>query len=440
MLSCGNFGYLCMRLLFMRVLIINTSDNVGGAAVATNRLVRALNESGVESVMFVRDNTTGRPEVIAAPGKFRMKWCFLLERLTIFFHLHFHRKHLWEVDIANSGIDVTSFPEFRKADVVHLSWINQGMLSLESLRRIIDSGKPVVWTMHDLWPLSSICHYARGCEKYTMGCDDCPLLPNGCFGASLAHKVWEEKKHIYSRSDINFVTCSRWLAGEAERSGLLGDLPLTSIPNPIDTKVFCPKSKDESKSKLGLPEDKKVILFVAQKVTDERKGASFFVTALNKLCADYPEVAEKSVVALLGGKSEELACRIAMPVFSLGYVSGDERLARVYNAADVFVLPSMEDNLPNTVMEALACGVPCVGFNVGGIPEMIDSARSGYIARAGDADDLAEGIRWVLAEADASELSRNAVMKVEECYSLQSVAQRYMDVYRHAIEQKLSKK
>ncbi len=420
----------------MRVLIINTSDNVGGAAVATNRLVGALNENGAEAVMLVRDNTTHRAEVVVVPGKWRMKWHFLWERLTVFAHLLFRRKRLWEIDIANSGADITRLPEFGKADVVHLSWINQGMLSLDSIRKIIDSGKPVVWTMHDLWPLSSICHYARGCKEYASGCRKCPLLPDNCLVSGLAHSVWNKKKRIYSKSNIHFVTCSSWLADEAKRSGLLGNLPLTSIPNPIDTAVFHPADKQKAKEELSLPADKKVILFVSQKLTDERKGASYLVKALNKLRSCHPEVAQQSVVALLGGRSEELAGEIEMPVFPLGYISGDERLARVYNAADVFVLPSMEDNLPNTLMEALACGVPCVGFNVGGIPEMIDSGCNGYVASAGDVGNLAEGLRRILCEADASELSRNAVAKVEECYSRKSVAQKYMDVYRQIVEQK----
>ena len=128
-----------------------------------------------------------------------------------------------------------------------------------------------------------------------------------------------------------------------------------------------------------------------------------------------------------------MAQQITLPVHALGYVNGEQNLAQVYNAADVFVLPSLEDNLPNTLMEALACGVPCVAFNVGGIPEMIDHRKNGYVAEARNTDDLAQGLAWVLADADREALHHEALQKVARCYSQQSVAMRYVDVYSEAM-------
>lgn len=233
--------------------------------------------------------------------------------------------------------------------------------------------------------------------------------------------------------NIMFVACSKWLEGEVKRSALLVGQSITNIPNPIDTRVFCPGDKREARMAAGLPLDKRVILFVSQKVTDKRKGMEFFVGALERLVERNPDVKDNTVVAILGGHAEDVADQLALPSFPLGYVSDERRIVSIYNSADAFVLPSLEDNLPNTIMEAMACGVPCVGFKVGGIPEMIDHRRNGYVAAVRDADDLAEGISWVLDPPHHAELSAEAVRKVSVRYSQHSVAMKYIEVYNQAI-------
>ena len=420
----------------MRILIVNTSESIGGAAVAASRLVAALNNNGEKAMMLVRDKTEGHITTCQLPHRWLMRFRFAWERFVIYCHLLFRKDRLWEIDIANAGADITSLREFKEADVIHLSWINQGMLSLGDIRKIVRSGKPIVWTMHDLWPATSICHYAGSCTEFMTGCRHCRLLPMGKCRSNLATQVWKRKKQIYSKSNITFVACSRWLKNQAKRSGLLEGMELTDIPNPIDTNVFCPEDKAKAKTALGLPTDKKVILFVAQKLTDKRKGADYLVQALRKFAGIDGVNADEYAVALLGGHGAEVASLIPIEVVPLGYVHGDHNLARVYNAADVFVLPSLQDNLPNTLMEALACGVPCVGFNVGGIPEMIDHRVNGYVARVADSDDLASGLRWVLDEADASELHKAALAKTARCYSQASVSMRYLNIYSEAMARK----
>lgn len=415
----------------MRVLIVNTSEKTGGAAVAAGRLMEALNNNGVKAKMLVGDKQTDNIMVAGLPR--RQRWNFLWERFCIFAHLHFSREHLFEIDMANAGTDITSLPEFREADIVHLSWINQGMLSLGSIRKILRSGKPVVWTMHDLWPASAICHYARGCAAFKTGCHHCRLLPGGGSVNDLSARVYARKQKIYRNSNIHFVTCSKWLADQARQSRLLAGLYVEPIPNPIDTRVYAPRDRRECRSRLQLPVDKRVILFVSQRATMERKGMTYLVEAVRQLAESRPDMAADTVVAILGGHSEDVVAQLALPAFPLGYVSDERKIVDVYNAADVFVLPSLEDNLPNTIMEAMACGVPCVGFKVGGIPEMIDHRRNGYVAAFRDAADLAAGIRWVLGEADYADLQRQALSKVAASYSQRSVAMRYIEVYNQAM-------
>ncbi len=417
----------------MRVLIVNTSEMTGGAAIAANRLKSALNNNGVKAKMLVGDKVTDDITVVGLGHRLLRRWRFLYERWCIFCHLHFSRNHLFEIDTAQCGSDITRLPEFKEADVIHLHWINQGMLSLRTIRRILESGKPVVWTMHDIWPATGICHCTLTCRRFEHQCSNCRLLPGGGSRHDLSARVWRRKKNILSRYHIAFVACSKWLAGEARKSTLLREQKVFSVPNTIDTHVFCSKDRTESRTLLGLPEGKKFILFVSQRVTNELKGMKFLVDACHTLAKEHPEMLDNTAVLVLGGHSDEMAGAFDFPVYTLDYTSDVRRLVAIYNAADVFVLPSLSENLPNTIMEAMACGVPCVGFNVGGIPEEIDHRHNGYVAKYRDEADLAKGMYWVLYETDYEELSLNAQRKVAQCYSQNAVAMKYIDIYNQAM-------
>ena len=410
----------------MRVLIINTSERTGGAAVAANRLMKALNNNGAKAKMLVRDKETETLTVVPLPHSPRLRWHFLWERLVIFCRLHFSRQHLFEVDIANAGYDITKLPEFQEADVIHLHWVNQGMLSLKGIQKILQSGKPVVWTMHDIWPATALCHVTLGCQHFTSKCGNCRLLPGGGSSHDYSTTIWQRKQRMLADENIYFVACSHWLESEAKRSALLKGQKITSIPNPIDTRIYKRGNKQEARQRLGLPLDKKLILFASQRVTNVNKGMDYLIEACRQL-----QISDAAVV-ILGGHAEEVVSQLSLEAYPLGYVNDEQRIVDVYHAADVFVLPSLSENLPNTIMEAMACGVPCVGFKVGGIPEEIDHRRNGYVAEYRSAEDLARGICWILTEADYEELSKNAVQKVVQNYSQQSVALKYLDVYHQA--------
>lgn len=410
----------------MRILIVNTSERTGGAAVAANRLMKALNNNGAKAKMLVRDKETEALTVVPLPHSPRLRWHFLWERLVIFCRLHFSRQHLFEIDIANTGYDITKLPEFQEADVIHLHWINQGMLSLKGIQKILQSGKPVVWTMHDIWPATSLCHVTLGCQHFTSQCGNCRLLPGGGSSHDYSTRIWQRKQRMLADENIYFVACSHWLESEAKRSALLKGQKITSIPNPIDTRIYKRGNKQEARQRLGLPLEKKLILFASQRVTNVNKGMDYLIEACRQL-----QISDAAVV-ILGGHAEEVVSQLSLEAYPLGYVNEEQRIVDVYHAVDVFVLPSLSENLPNTIMEAMACGVPCVGFKVGGIPEEIDHRRNGYVAEYRSAEDLARGIRWILTEADYEELCKNAVQKVVQNYSQQSVALKYLDVYHQA--------
>ena len=416
----------------MKVLIVNTSERTGGAAVAANRLKDALNNNGIEANMLVRDKLSDDTTVFTIKNGWRTQWNKLWERWCIFWHLRFSKRNLFAIDIANAGTDITQLQAFKDADVVHLAWINQGMLSLKGIEKILKTGKPLVWTMHDIWAATAVCHITLDCRQFETQCKDCRLLPSG-IRKSLAQRTWKRKEAIEGRSHIIYITCSKWLQGEAKRSALIGQNTIECIPNPIDTSIFCKADKAEARRKLGLPTDKRLILFASQRVTNQNKGMGYLVDAFRKMVEQHPKTLANTAVVVLGGHAEDLCENFDLPMFPLGYVSDTQQIVDVYNAIDVFVLPSLSDNLPNTIMEAMACGVPCVGFKVGGIPEMIDHERNGYVVKMKDSADLAYGINWVLNVADYEKLSANAVEKVKQCYSQTRVATQYIEIYKRAV-------
>ena len=413
----------------MKILIVNTSERTGGAAVAANRLMKALNNYGVKAKMLVRDKGTDALTVSALPPSPRLHWNFLWERLCIYFKTHFSRQHLFEIDIANTGSDITRLREFQEADIIHLHWINQGMLSLSGIKKILRSGKPVVWTMHDIWPATAICHLTLGCRHFEVQCQNCTLLPGGGSNNDLSARIWKQKQQMLEGKRVSIVTCSQWLGSEAQRSALLNKQDITTIPNSIDTHRYRPSDKKKARQSLGLPLDGHIILFASQRVTNPNKGMQYLIDACKLMASEHPDCCNKTSVAILGGHAEEIAHLLPFPTHALGYVNDEQRIATVYNAADVFVLPSLSENLPNTIMEAMACGVPSVGFRVGGIPEMIDPLSNGYVANYRDAADLAKGIHYVLDEADQQTMSNNCLQKVALNYSQQSVAKRYIELY-----------
>lgn len=414
----------------MRVLLVNTSERIGGAAIACNRLMEALNHNGVEAKMLVRDRQTDSLRVMSIPNGMKQKWHFLWERGVIFLHNHLKMDGVFGVDIANTGTDITHLQAFQEADVIHLHWTNQGFLSLADLNRVLHSGKKVVITMHDQWYFTGICHYSGSCLRYKGLCTDCPQLRGKWY--NMAKRIFQKKLSMYSTSHITFVGCSQWIADMARQSALTKGHTVSSIPNAIDTAAFSPQDWKEARRKYNLPADKKLILFGAQRITDERKGFKYLVEACRIIKEQNPGAASEMGIVVVGGKSEAIRSALPLPVFTVPYINKESNMVCLYNAVDIYVTPSLQDNLPNTIVEAMSCGIPCVGFRVGGIPEMIDHEANGYVAEYRDANDFAQGILWTLSLERYPDLSQAARLKALNTYSETAVAQKYIEVYDNA--------
>ena len=408
----------------MNVLIVSTSDNRGGAAIAAYRLMNALKSEGVNIKMAVIDKRSNNSDVIQVGNKLNTRYNFYRERGEIFLINRLSKVNLFDVSIANTSTSITKLDEFKNADVIHLHWINQGMLSIKEIEKILQSGKKVVWTMHDMWPFTGICHHAAGCNHYERSCGMCPYLTNPS-EFDISNFIFEKKKQVYSIGNITFVACSEWLKKLADKSPIVRNQKVINIPNTIDTELYKPMDKHVIRKKLNLPTDKKIILFAAAKASDARKGTDYLVNASKLITELYQD---ELLFLIVGSQGAEIAERLHTPTFCMGYVDS-LKMPEVYNAADVYITPSLQENLPNTIMEAMSSGIPCVGFDIGGIPEMINHKSTGYIAKYKNSEDLASGLIWTLFEADSEVLAHNSREKVLVSYGQSKIANLYKNIY-----------
>ena len=391
----------------MRVLIVNTSERIGGAAIAAGRLVEALKNNGIKAKMLVRDKQTDDVNV-ASYGNVIPK---VMERLRLMCRLLKPFRQTWQYDLASDGIDILSTPEYKEADVIHLHWVNQGMLSLKQLRQMLLSGKRIVWTMHDEWPFRGIRHYTEEGNAI----EDKKV-------SALEERLFRTKQEIYRLGNIRFVGCSQWITDLAQEA--MPNANVRHINNCIPHNIFHPQDRQDARKAFSLPQDQKLILFTCQKVTDKRKGMAYLLEALKYLNEPKPHL------VVVGGNTEDLLnSNLGIDKGNLHfipYVNGEREMARLYSAVDCFVTPSLQDNLPNTIAEAMSCGTPCVGFNAGGIPEMISHMKNGYVARYCDSEDLAHGIECALSHPEWREA---AMHSAAHDYSEDRVAKEYAKAY-----------
>lgn len=418
----------------MKVVLLNTSERIGGAAVAVNRLMNALRKRLIEAKMLVRDKQTEEPSVVSINNTYyRMKVNFIRfvwERLIIFLCNHLNRSDLFKVSIANTGTDISVNPLIKEADIIHIHWINQGFLSLNDIKKLICLGKPILWTMHDMWLCTSICHYSWGCEGFMNECGNCKFLKSDC-RKDLSY-VTLQKKLFIADSKIQIVTVSNWLKDLAKKSVLTKNLNITVIPNVIDTSVFFPLSKTLTRNEFSFPLDKKIILMGAARLDDPIKGFEYLRKALSLL----KEKRMDLLLVVFGGVKGDpsFLLDLSVPYISMGVLSDVSKIAKLYAAADVTVVPSHYETFGQTLIEGMACGCPAVSFDNSGQTDVIDHKINGYLAKYQDTEDLATGIEWVLDNNKKQELADACVKKVHENYTEDIVAEKYIALYSSLLD------
>lgn len=410
----------------MNLIMLNTFDAQGGAAIATYRLHRGLRSIGVNSRLLVQGKKTDDPTVIGPITK----W----EKAVVFFRSYFE---IWVKNIYRVSESVIFSPAFLSddmaakvttfnPDIVHLFWVNGGYVRPETLRQF---NKPIVWTLHDMWPFTGGCHYDDECGRFQQSCGKCPVL-NSVRDQDLSRRIWERKRKSWDDVPIVVVATSHWLADMARSSSLFENQRIEVIPNGIDTDKYKPLDKDACRAAYGLPQDKHLVLFSAfRATTDKRKGNQFLIQALKNLVK--LNKGKDIELVMVGASEPEIPLNIGMKVHCMGQLHDEISQVLLYSAADVTVAPSMQENLSNTVLESLACGTPVVAFDIGGMPDLIDHQSSGYLATPFESDDLANGIMWVLENKARHELLSQCARQVAiERYALRTVANQYLALYQ----------
>lgn len=368
----------------MKIVLLSTSDMAGGAAIASSRMAVALRKDGheVHQLVLFKKSHDGFVQAIAGESWFaeRMRDAqyFFTQKLLLKpgYQLSFNP---W------GGYDVSKHPLVQAADVIHLHWINHGFMGLHELKSLFALQKPVFWHMHDYWAFTGGCHYPGKCRNFEAGCGNCPALRRSAENDATARQ-FHAKEALYRINQPTLVGASAWLTREAASSRLAKYAKVAHVPNPIDTAFYAMQDEQPLRMRLGIAPGEKVLLFAAMNTADVRKGFQELMDALDhvKRRSDLP------LRLLVAGKTT-LPTSLPYQAHFLGTLNAVEMRA-AYQAADVFVIPSLEENLPNTILESLAAGTPVVGFDAGGIPEMVINGKSGYLAKTGDANGLGEAI------------------------------------------------
>lgn len=382
----------------MNIVIINKSDSTGGAAVVSRRLMEALREHGEDARMLVCEKITDSPYVEQAGSRFGIKKNFIFERLKIFIANGFNRNTLFKIDTGEEGLPLWQHPLVINADAILLNWINQGMLSLKGVSKILKLGKPVIWTMHDMWCFTGICHHAGVCNHFRKECGNCPLLESKASKNDLSHKIWLKKNTLFSKKQhINkmaFVAVSNWLKEKATESSLLKNQKIEVIPNafnlPSDT---IPKKSHKSSEKIR-------ILFGAARLDDPIKGLDTLKMVSHKIKESHPDIAAQLEIAVFGNvRNPEALKDFSLPLVNLGLIKGEKELRKIYQEAHIVVSASSYETLPGTLVEAQAFGCIPVSFNQGGQSDIIKHLSTGYIAEYNEdissrSKNLSDGIIW----------------------------------------------
>lgn len=416
----------------MKVTIINRSDTTGGAAIVMMRLMEALRAEGVDARMLVAEKLSDSPFVAQITDRARLKASFLAERLDIFLHNGLSRDTLFKIDTGKFGLSLSSHPLVKDADIVCLGWFNQGFLSIDEIKKI--KGK-LVWTMHDMWPCTGICHHAFDCTKFKSECMSCPLLPEFIRGKhDISNSTFRSKLSLYSSKKINFVAVSNWLAGRCRESALLHDADVEVIPNPFPLPHSPLVHKDKEEGTINL-------LFGAARLDDPVKGFPTLVETTRILKNDYPELSGKIKLTTYGNiKNPVLLDEIAIPHVHLGRVSPD-RLQDIYLNADIVVSTSHFETLPGTLVEGQAYGALPIAFLHGGQADIIDPDITGILVDySPDINIAAKSMaRAIVRGADLiasdTQLRQRMFDAVSNKFSARAVARKYIRLFESLLKQ-----
>jgi len=406
----------------MNLLHLSTYDS-GGAGRAVSRLHQGLRSAGINSQMLVQKKASDEATVVSHQrptlmAKARMSGEFLPTKL------YPHRQQTsfssqWLPERINAQVDRLN------PDIVHLHWINHAFVQIETLAKL---GRPLVWTLHDMWPFTGGCHYSEACTAYQASCGQCPIL-HSSRQQDLSSWIWQRKRNAWKSLDISVVAPSQWLGECAKASALFSNAKVSVIPHGLDLETYQPVEKAQARQHLGLSRNKKIVLFGAiAATTDTRKGFPLLAAALQQL--SQTAWRDRIELVVFGASELEKGVSLGFPARCLGHLSSDEALAIAYSAADVMIVPSVQEAFGQTAFESLACGTPVVAFEATGLKDIISHRQDGYLALPFDINDLMQGITWILESAERHQtLCAAARDKALQAFDVALQVKRYGALY-----------
>ncbi len=415
----------------MKIALINTSDTLGGAAIVTYRLMEALRNAGHDARMVTFVKYGDSPHVMESATRSQRGNRFVPERGWIFLHNGLNRENLFKVSIANTGMPLHRHPWIREADIISLNWINQGTLSIKGIERICALGKPVVWTMHDMWCMTGACHHAYECTGYRDRCGNCQFFHGGSSGHDLSRSTWLRKKDLFDKTDIHFVAVSRWLAEKCRHSSLLAGKPISVIPcaYPVESYHTEPYVTMHS---YDIDYSRDIIVMGAARLDDPVKGLPYAIKAFNYVFDTNPSWANRCLVVFFGNiRNPRLLNEMQLPFVHIGQVNDPKILRELYARAKVVVSSSLYETLGATLIEGQAAGAVPVSFGEGGQTDIIEHGVNGYIAEYRNPESLGRYIIKALEQPFDRAFLHNEVTRH---FGAETIAARYIDLFRSLLD------
>jgi glycosyltransferase involved in cell wall biosynthesis len=418
----------------LKVVHLNTYDGNGGAGRACMRLNRALISQNIDSKVIVHYKFGNNSQIgtfnTGLIQKAYTAATIVMERLLakrVLKPLRTPFSFSW------FGRSVIHHPDVKSADIIHLHWVNHGFLDPKHIAQLTKLNKPIVWTFHDSNAFTGGCHVRYTCDHFKKECGDCPLLitpsPN-----DISHRIWLQKRNAYADLGFTIIAPSSWMKSSIEASSLMKGRQIMQIPNTLETDIFKPADKKKAKQKAGLPSDKFIFLsgFMPSR-KDLHKGTQYLLDSLEMLKGRLGPKANDIELVIFGNRNTNDVPEFPFKTTFLGTITNDEQLANCYAAADAFLIPSLEDNLPYTVMESLACGTPVIAFATGGIPDMVQHLYNGYLAEYRSAESFTDGMEWIINYPDAARLQQQARKTVINKFAEDVIAAQHIDLYNNIL-------
>lgn len=417
----------------MKITHISYSDTNGGASIAAFRLHNAMQSLGITSHLLVLQKSGDFKSVKQINTRTNLIRTLYLILKNKFNNIIYKNKKVYSKGAFsqnNNGYDISNDILLNQSDIIYIHWINRNMLSIKNIESILKLQKPTFWFMHDMWAITGGCHHSFDCNKYQTHCCYCPNIYSNK-KKDISYKIFRLKENKLKKyKNLYFITPSKWLNQCIQKSSIFKNHNVTTIPNLVETEIFKPTDKHFARKVLGINTNKHLLLFGAGGgINNPYKGWSYLMRALN-----YLDKNKYEIIIFGNNLTQKENDEIPIKVYSLGTLTDKYSIILAYNAADVFIIPSIAENFPQTILESMSCGLPVVGFNVGGIPDIIKHKENGYLAQYRNDKDLAEGIKWILKDNNHYKMISLIARNYSLSYSPDIVVNKHTELWKKLLQ------